>query len=111
MAREFPMASRRDDYWEAGSNWIVLYVILLLIPVVFICIAVYSVWSERREKKKNTTTEPWVSPYQPRPFELPEQQLDRMDRGEVSLPIILETRGMERLPFPLPHPSCPCQDN
>ncbi|KAK8041184.1 hypothetical protein PG994_014191 [Apiospora phragmitis] len=37
-----------DPFKGDGTNWTPLYVILFLIPVLFVAIAVYSTWRDRR---------------------------------------------------------------
>ncbi|KAI4599883.1 hypothetical protein KJ359_001619 [Pestalotiopsis sp. 9143b] len=42
----------RDSDFISDSNWWLCYIILALIPVVFFCVACYSVWRDRRTRTK-----------------------------------------------------------
>ncbi|KAK9415653.1 hypothetical protein SUNI508_10312 [Seiridium unicorne] len=107
------MTKLDEGPWKVDSNWTALYVILFLVPIVFVCIAVCSVWRDRRlgaQQKKQPA--PLLPSYEPRPFGSPGRQLEeQVHSRRNSLQTIPRTPQRLRVPLPLPHPSGPSQDN
>ncbi|ETS80342.1 hypothetical protein PFICI_07871 [Pestalotiopsis fici W106-1] len=47
------MLTARDDSSSiSDSNWWLCYIVLALIPIVFVCVACFSVWRDRRTRTK-----------------------------------------------------------
>ncbi|KAH6648975.1 hypothetical protein BKA67DRAFT_538980 [Truncatella angustata] len=42
----------QPDPWKQDSNWLLCYVVIILIPIIFVCIAAFSVWRDRRTSRK-----------------------------------------------------------
>ncbi|KAF3001009.1 hypothetical protein E8E14_002178 [Neopestalotiopsis sp. 37M] len=107
------MVTARDDSDSiSDSNWWLCYIVLALIPIVFVCVACFSVWRDRRTRLKYdveainaTYSKYWNGPRDPletrRPAGFPQT------RAGLYVPTLGRDRAGPRTPngFPAPAPN------
>ncbi|KAH8199683.1 hypothetical protein TruAng_006152 [Truncatella angustata] len=105
------MTEAREDSPKNDSNWTALYLLLFLIPIVFVCVCAYSNWCDRRTNARLEEQRLRVLPNHPEAFASPQRQVRPTHRRAASLQTLFEiprtprTSHVERLPFPPAHPS------
>lgn len=100
-----------SDPLIVDSNWLFCYVVVALIPVIFVCVATYSVWRDRRTRTKydmesinKTYAGYWGGLQDPTEMRPPST---RPPRPGFNVPTLMVNRVGPRTPsgFPVPAPS------
>lgn len=102
------MTASETDLWDGGSNWLFCYVVIILIPIIFVCIAIYSVLRDRRARSKydieaiNSTYAKFWSPYYEDDSPPPATRSLGAPRPDMYVPTLPENRVGPRRPSGFP---------